>query len=351
MNHNLMIYLISINPSIKEIMDTMNCKVKSLNPKTGLVYVEPSHLQLQEIANLATKNMEALRKPRTITDKENLGLVFKATTYNFGIFTSQLQSYVWIRTKLIADLITSAQLNLDNDLLLPALISYRSAIEQIANFSATQSRMLHFRDQRKNLHIPNFDLIADVRSTVVPMLFGTRVNWGNFFEIPLNSGKTKGYKPAENTIDLTAELLMKNVDSFDKSVKGIRKSYDFLSEFAHPNIGGYFIYRSNKSTVMKPSPFKFAETVISSDTPSFSLKELSPVIHQLLSIINSALSKFEEETKEYENIQKIINKDIKLIIKVNILRTSEFWNSREPCPCLSGKEISKCCGKKIDYKH
>jgi hypothetical protein len=162
----------------------------------------------------------------------------------------------------------------------------------------------------------------------------------------MHGGKRKGYKAPEELQSAMAETVLDAIDCLDKSVKGARRAYEFLCEFSHPNAGTYLVYRSRKSVVKRNSAeFTFIETVHDTTTPSDTIEYLKEPLLGTFSLFVDILSTFEVAVANLETLANGIEEVIKQKTRRALENWAPIYRAGEPCPCLSGIQVSRCCGK------
>ncbi|MEP7316070.1 MAG: hypothetical protein ABI667_05190, partial [Sphingomicrobium sp.] len=157
-----------------------------------------------------------------------------AHIYDIGRTANLLHAFRWTKRKAIAECLGALKFSLGHGELLPALVLARVIIEHIgvyALFDHDSSRIVRESDSPKD----RGDWVLEVRAALIPRLMGTRIDLADYFVNGLKGKSRKGYEAKEGYFDQEAKDLLKGVDRLDKTVKGIRNAYEFLSEYGHPN--------------------------------------------------------------------------------------------------------------------
>ena len=177
---------------------------------------------------------------------------------------------------------------------------------------------------------------------------GTKVDWENVVKNGLIKGKSKSYKPSEDLQDRLAVDLMKGVDLVDKKVKGARHAYDYLSEYAHPNVGIV-------STGVKTSEHKRLSNGFELQYRTYSPSSIGSIavdgslflFVELLEIVEGVLLLLVDLDRKLEPIQNKLSELGKKLTRIGLKNYPELFPAVYPCPCFSGKIVSACCGRFI----
>ena len=262
---------------------------------------------------------------------------------------NQLNQFIWSKRNTVADGIHATLVCLELGLLLPSLIELRSTLEQISTLMMVDKQCIEVFNDR-SIVMEDFEVINELSSIIHKNTLATRIDWEHYIENPIQRGKPKNYKPSEEFESIQADSILKSIDYLDKKLKGTRRAYEFLSEFAHPNAGAYLAFRSRKKEVQNKSSFTFIETVLSNETPSDSIDWLRNPIIECFSILYDSLVLFESSSDSLNYFYKKINKKTDTLIKQLLRNSAPIWQLSEPCPCLSGGDLSSCCGKFLKKK-
>ena len=347
---NLQPYLFSLYNSFEKLITDINSCEKRIRPKYGLRFVEPSRTEISTAINRATKLENIFKSLHDnafetfVLDNDEVKISIKANTYANSLTQNQLNQLIWTKRNTVADGIHATLACLELGLLLPSLIELRSTLEQISSLMIVEKQCVEVFNDR-SLVMEDFELINELSSIIHKNTLATRIDWEHYIENPIQGGKTKNYKPSEKFESIQADSILRSIDYLDKQLKGSRRAYEFLCEFAHPNAGAYLAFRSRKKEVKNKSPFAFIETVLSNETPSDSIDWLKKPIIECYLILYDSLMLFENSSDSLNNISKKINKKTNELIKQLVKNYAPIWQHSEPCPCLSGENLSSCCGK------
>ena len=357
MHKNLRKYLILLDKRFGDRFSDLERAEKSLRPKSGYRYCAPSQALLTETANLAWRQ-GTIRELSELShsnfdqfvraNPEETGAIVRTYIYDLGRSPVDFEAFLWVRKEALADLIQSTIDCVDRDLLLPSLISVRSALEQIGNVTYLRKSLAAYRkivNDPGSSNTLKANGTTDFMAEVSKRALGTRIDWETYITTSFHSGKKRSYKAGDDHLDIEAGELLSGVDQLDKLVKGVRMCYEFLCEFSHPNVGVFLISRSHRQIASKQSPYPFFETIFSSHTPSYSIDILGPRLLEVYDIFFRAVGEFSKLMEEYEAASKMLRKVVSNVIKSAIENYGPVLKRTEPCPCLSGKEMGDCCGK------
>ena len=149
--------------------------------------------------------------------------------------------------------------------------------------------------------------------------------------------------------DKSAKNILDSIDVISKSYPKTRLYYEFLCEFAHPNIGSYFLYTQSAVDVFPNSKgFMFIERIIGEHGHFQGISDAGKVL--LTDSINN-LAKITSDYENYIDKVRVIKNKIRILarkyIKNAISMNPAIWDRFEYCPCGSGQSIGKCCVPKL----
>ena len=315
--------------------------------------VEPSRTQVAVAQNEGAKHVAPIsslspgevggylaRNPDAIS-------MLKAAAYDHAHTYHQLVQFIWARKSAVADGIAATKLCIENGLFLASLAQLRATMEQVGALLFIDARTVGLLDERAALQ-EQATALTSFSSVLFKNLIGTRIDWEHYLSNPIEGGKAKEFTPNGEFQNAMSRNVMDAVDAIDKRVKGARRAYEFLCEFSHPNVGTYLSYRSGKSIVQRnDSVFTFFETTLGTNTPSFTIEGLKGPLSGTFSLFCKELDVFESACKNLERVAVWIEEGNKKKARNGIKNWAPIWNAGEPCPCLSGVQVGRCCGKDI----
>jgi len=342
-------YLSSLNKDFLPLTKKIRSLGKKLKPKKQLIFIEPSRDEASELQTKYHKEYVNLMKLSTpelekeIYDNPELVKSINSIMYNSAMTINLLDSYIWIKNNTLADNFEGIIYCIDKGLLVQSLILVRAAIEQIAD-------VVHFSKQCDS-YLNNQDPIASeilFLESLNKKTMAQRIDWNDCMSKSLRKGEKKEYKSTENFVNLKAESILNSIDYLDKKLNGIRKSYELLCEFAHPNVGPYLIYRSIRKLDTK-SKLRFTEKILNNSTPSNAMELFSTHLFELYELLYEAGVIYQESNDKIKEVKKNLRSNAKDIAKTALNNWEIAWSIDEPCICLSPsrKSIGECCGKNI----
>ncbi len=231
--------------------------------------------------------------------------------------------------------------------LVPFFATARAIIEQVAHYYE------YVRKVQKNLTAYQngvSDAGSKIHEQSIIMSYGTRIDWRMLVEgiDRDNFEQVKGsFNPKKGHIDHTAVQVLNSVDQLSKqdNVKGLRAVYEFLSEFAHPNIGSIYGLMSEAELIDDEHGFHWVRRRLSQDPPHAMLQEIKSAFEAVLTILANTLEFFQDIVQESSVREKAI-----IRINQNEIRKVKRLASRVikpyvPCPCGSGEKFKFCCKK------
>ena len=173
---------------------------------------------------------------------DETAIAMRSTLYSIGDAHGTLLKFLYTRKSAIHDLGTSLQDSLSGMNITSSIVLMRAILEQVANTLYVTNNIEKTLNTAHKNTMEESHILGAIGEIVASKGKGTRIDWNEYLSKSLRDGKKKSYKPQDGTVDVTASDLMKTIDDLDKTIKGARKGYEFASEFAHPNIGGNYIY-------------------------------------------------------------------------------------------------------------
>ena len=281
-----------------------------------------------------------------------------------------IRRFVWSKRSIVSELSRTFIDSLEYPSFLPALILSRAILEHIANCEILRRDLSSILDMGgseikpeiqslvdEGLLEPEFALLQSMNDAIDVRAFGSRKIW---FEYAVHGihGKKRSYKaPPEESVfstDMTARDLMKSIDILDKKVKGTRNTYDFLCEFAHPNLA-VNSSRINTGGILEPDNLINMGWPISEfkHTPNdfqLSSKLYRKPLADVFDVLRQNLEYFISLTVELTNHAKATMIITQEMMAKSISKDPLHFFADEYCPCLSKKSVIKCCGRGIKRK-
>ena len=337
---NLNEYLVSLEPAFENTFSKLNELKLKVKPNENYVYRSLSGEQLSEYLNT---NKSVIDKSHNST---NVSLLIRANAYDVSKVYGLLNSYTWSKQNAIHQLIDSVLNGFNSNNTLSSLILVRSIIEQIGNFCLLYHIDFAVYD-KESKNTEGMDAVIDFYAKLAVRAKGTRIDWEKLFESKFSEGKKKSYVPKDGTQDLNAIELLDGVDLLNKHVKGARKLYEFLCEFAHPNVGVLNLFIQDASISHTHDGIRSWKRVYGNGLPSENIRELSPKLLELLEITIASIEHFIVIEEKLRSSTKSIKPLIKKFVNGAITgcHPKTFYKN-DPCPCYSGLPTVACCGRR-----
>jgi hypothetical protein len=289
-------------------------------------------------------------------NKAKLGLIQQALSRrniaviihdNGNVVTAFTASLVR-NTIIVAKLIRAAQSAFNSEDMVTGLTLIRSILEQIADLNSMVSVVTGLPE------ICDFNgalkALEELSNEIHKKAYATRVDWEKVIttEFPLlKNRKEIEYKPEPNRVNQLAETILKSIDKLDHSIKGTRLLYEFLCEFAHPNVGTLWAITENHRMIEDSDGVIWNERQLGWGPPVSFMQacnvQMSFVFSQLSRILelHAALLDGGEEQK------KQILRLVQIIIRTHVRQHPKILSPYAQCPCNSGKKLKFCCAQKI----
>lgn len=329
-------------PKIEEYLARIIAAKNNICPITDLVTIEPSVAQIAEIL---------IKEP-------NAFMQCFASSYRFSQDLLQLERLIWTRRASVHAALDCMVKQTSSNELYAALIMMRSAIENVSNaFSLETSLRDIFDSCGISADIHNTDLEAleryqsglnNMSPIVQQYALATSIDIDHYF-IEKNTliEKRKDYSKKESEHNLKPINTLVPIDHLSKSIFGVRRAYDFLCQFAHPNFGAYFLYTKEKIvTETSKEGLRRIRTTMSLSCDDYTVHEFNNLILDSFAVLTEVVEHFCESIVYFdEAIAKAKNVNKLIVCKV-IQSNAEAFAGGDLCPCCSGEAIGRCCGVK-----
>lgn len=182
--------------------------------------------------------------------------------------------------------------------------------------------------------------ITHIGSIIHKYTMQTRIDW-----FSIDTGKIKKFQKDERVAEINEKSILNSIDLIGKQAPRTREIYDFLCEFAHPNVGGYIAYHQSKIISKKSSQnfFTVIDAVIGNKGEHQGILSLSIMIILGLRNLTEMISLLRNSFENCDKIDKSIKTFVKNEIRAEVSYNSAYWNQLELCPCGSGKNLVSCC--------
>lgn len=346
--NGLDLWLAENEPKAADLLKRIDDLAKTIRPKFDLQYGCGSGLQISSALNEAVKGnitatgLDASRIPIA----EKLKAVF-AQVYEMGSSSGVVAMFRWTRLSAVADALEVFKYSLKHGYMNAAYLQVRSVFELCGSVALLckdiESEVLSEASPQEMS-----EWMVAVIGAANQRGGGTKVDWENVVKNGLIKGKSKSYKPSEDLQDKSAVDLMKGVDLVDKKIKGARHAYDYLSEYAHPNVGIVSTgVKSGEHRILSNGFELQYRTYSSSSIGSITVDGSLFLFVELLEILEGTLLLLVDLDTKLEPIQMKLSEIGKKVTRIALKNYRELFEAAYPCPCFSGKIVSACCGRAI----
>ena len=295
-------------------------------------------------AEIYKRNPVASRQD--VTESEFL-MLKRGMIFNWSSLQSSIDFFRWSRASNVEELATQAYQSAKDNSLLVALTALRSILEVSGN-AALLERDLHDLAEPKDENVSRLDWLSEVETLIDGRIAGVRVDLPALIKNGLRGTKKISYKPGEFELDQTAKDLLKGVDVLDKRIKGTRAAYEFFSEFAHPNLASVWTNYDRTELKMQVSDIHgYAVHHQRRHVGAAFLDTFGSVVTEGIEITGECIDELLRIDLVFKKEGEAMAKHAKKAIREIIKREPAAFDSRELCPCNSGKNIQQCCGKLI----
>jgi hypothetical protein len=272
----------------------------------------------------------------------------RGTIYDWSSIKSNLEFFIWSRKSSIVDLTRQALASFKGNSLLLTCMALRAILESVGNACLLRRDLKQFPEPDIDLHkrmewLNGIDDLIDVR------LKGMRIDYSTILKKGLRLSKQYSYKPGVDEADWKANDLLTGVDVLTKTVKGARATYEFFSEFAHPNMAS--VYTNYDQTIMKVqfgSINCYSALHNQTKIGDIFIEDFGSILFEGIDIISESIKELQLADdyfhKKADEVATIAQKCIRDMVKKN----PQLFDKRENCPCNSGKNIQYCCGRLIN---
>lgn len=247
----------------------------------------------------------------------------------------------------LSQLLSAALKSITDGNLFVAFICFRSLIENIAHVGFILKQVDKF--ELPATPTESTTVLTELDSALAKQIFGTRVDWFSLLEgdsaTKMKKKQDYEYAPVGPDLDRTSTQIMNAIDLMDKKVNGIRGVYEFLCEFAHPNVGGLMCLTQSA----KPFIGEHGVTWVLKDigvTAPLEFRQSEDLFFSVFDKIAEALNHFIFLESKSDESAKKIQEICQIFAKTLIPQMKNALNPYDDCICASGAKFKFCCGKK-----
>lgn len=341
-------WLAENEPKAVDLLNRIDTIASTIHPKADLLFSQGNGYMIAEALNIAVKGsltsigLDTSKLPPSVIRKS----VF-AQLYATGASAGELAKFRWTRLAAIAESLATFRYSIERGYISAAYLQMRACLELCGNV-ALLCRDIEGEESADQSLLGLSEWSVAIVSAVNQRGAGTKLDFHNVAKKGLLKGRAKSYKPSPDLQDKSAVDLMNSIDLLDKKVKGARHAYEFLSEYAHPNVG-------NAGTGLKeykrrdlPNGFELITRLYSSTSiGSITVDGTLFLFLELLEIFESVLLLLVEMNRQLQPIELSLRDVSKKLIRKGLRNYPETFEPMYPCPCFSGKFVSVCCGRSI----
>jgi hypothetical protein len=196
--------------------------------------------------------------------------------------------------------------------------------------------------------ISTFDI--DMRTA----LYGTTVKVNEIArkrlqEIDLKTDLGKGLKE-ELGVHFAKQVLDK-IDTLNRSIPGARAAYEILCDYLHPNVGDLFA--TTRSYSERTDRFGIKHITrgigigrVKSDSRTADRVVLLRIYELIFTLVETCIDDF-SRCKDHET--RLVEL-AKTATRQGVKKNKRLFKKNDLCPCSSGEQVFKCCGRGLLWK-
>ena len=319
--------------------------IRAKNSNHGLNF-ERLTLNHRILSNLEINILSRDNFTENVSYSESL-MYRRGTVFNLSSIMSSIDFFRWSRSSTSEELAVQGCSNAKEQSLILSIMALRSIIE-ISGNAALLERDLQEISEPKDENVARMDWLKAIQSLVDARLEGVRVDYSELTKNGLRGTRKFSYKPGYLEADKTAKDLLKGVDVLDKRIKGTRAAYEFFCEFSHPNLASVLTnYERTESKLKVIDIHGYAAHHQQRHVGTFFLDTFGCLLAEGIEIVGECVDELGRIDMALKSKGEAISIHAKQAIRRIIRIDPESFDSRELCPCNSGLNIQKCCGKMI----
>lgn len=271
----------------------------------------------------------------------------RGVAFRFSSTKSSIDFFRWSRASIAEDIAMQSYNSAEEKSLIVSIMSLRSLLEIVGN-AALLEKDLQEISQPNDKNVARMEWLNAVRSVVDVRLEGVRVDYSELIKNGLRETKRYTYKPSLGEADKTAKDLLKGIDVLDKRIKGARAAYEFFCEFTHPNLASVLTnYEGTESRLRVIDIHGYAAHHRQRHIGAFFLKTFGSLLAEGIEIVGDCVDELLRIDLALKSLGEAASRHAKKTIRELIKNDPTSFDSRELCPCNSGMNIQRCCGKMI----
>ncbi len=317
---------------------------RAKNPNHGLNF-ERLTLNHRILANLQINIAGRDKFIENASSSEKL-MHKRGTVFSWSSIKSSIDFFRWSRSSNADELATQAYINAKEKSLIMSIMALRSIIEISGNAALLEIDLQEISEP-KDEKFARMDWFNAIQSLIDDRLEGVRVDYAVLKKHGLRGTRKFSYKPGDFA-DRTAKDLLNGVDVLDKRIKGVRAAYEFFCEFSHPNLASVLTnYERTESKIKVIDIHGYSAHHQQRHVGTVFLDTFGCLLAEGIEIVGECVDELGRIDIALKSKGEAISSHVKQAIRRIIRNDPESFNPRELCPCNSGLNIQKCCGKMI----
>lgn len=241
----------------------------------------------------------------------------------------------------------------DNGDLLGFYWGLRGILERVAHIHYLRIEMEKAKAKADNIEtkaahpfLETFEHDPAIRNS----LYGTTVKWNDLAFKSLKEPSVRKLVGKATKDSLGAHFatqVLNKIDTLEKSVAGVRASYELLCDYLHPNVGDMLACTSDYIESTDRNGVKMIKRVLGNGiSPVATVDQV--VMERVCAILTEALNQFEADLILLINIRDNLDHLLRDYNRSIIKKYRPYFRMNDLCTCASGKPIKTCCGKGIN---
>jgi hypothetical protein len=342
------ILLQSTTVDFKGFHDRLIDKVRNYHSSIeGYTYRHVMQAELNQVDDYMAKNQYVV-DGKVVNKNVTFDRRFEAAMpYQCGASIRMLKLQVVVKKLALIQLYNSTLHALNNGSLYIVFICMRSALEQISHYASTLRDVskitcsLGAKDEEINR------TIWEIHEMVLKNLYSTRFNWEGFLSNDQEIGSASSqYIKDDLRIDLSSEQVLNSINYMNKAVKNVRRSYELLCEFAHPNSGLILSSGANNEIEEDVHGFHWIKKNFHQVASADMVERVPRFLGSIMKVLDESIEYFDLQVKNGEKEIDRVQKLIQIYLRPMLSARSKVLDRYSICPCDSGKKVKFCCGQR-----
>jgi len=271
----------------------------------------------------------------------------RSAIYSATTTPNVLQSFAYKSRAAIFSILESFHENIGHGRIIPAFSDLRAIIEHVAHtaYAMRQCKLVLLPAPGKPEALAEY--LGAIRTALTKSQHATRLDWKQLFkdEAPIRKRKLVPYDAGSSLIDVTATNILTLISKMEKTVPGLGNIYQFLCEFAHPNLGTNAAFFQETKMIDDEYGILWKEIRLGLTEPKAFQTDMGRFTDEVLSCVVECVQHVITLHEEIGEFHVKICAIVRELTRALVARQPELFNLYSSCPCQSGKKLKFCCLK------